>query len=81
LLRMAAHKLDHKLDCKSCGTIYLDIPDDLDDDAPVACSTCGVHLGLWRVLKSDYRRQASETEGVFDLHDGQFEVKPTGSKS
>lgn len=77
---MAAHKLDHKLDCKACGTIYLDIPDDLADDAPVACTICGGHLGTWRTLKSDYRRQASETDGVFDLHDGQFEVKGTGVK-
>jgi hypothetical protein len=75
-----AEKLDHKLDCKKCGTIYLDIPDDLADDAPVACSTCGVHLGLWRDLKADYRRQASQTEGVFDLHDGQIEVKNTGTR-
>jgi rRNA maturation endonuclease Nob1 len=75
---MCAQKLDHKLDCKACGTIYQDIPEDFDEDAPVACSTCGTHLGLWRELKADYRRQASQTTGVFDLHDGQFEVKKTG---
>lgn len=73
-----AHKLDHKLDCKQCGTIYLDIADDLADDAVVSCSTCGKEIGVWRELKADYRWQASETEGVFDLHDGQFEVKKTG---
>lgn len=72
------HNLDHKLDCKKCGTIYIDIPEDMADDAPVSCSLCGAPLGLWREMKSDYRRQASETEGVFDLHDGQFEVKKTG---
>lgn len=71
-------KLDHKLDCKTCGTIYLDIPQDLDDEAPVLCSRCGISLGSWRELKADYREQASETEGVFDLHDGQFEVKAAG---
>lgn len=70
--------LDHKLDCKSCGTIYLEIPGDIKDDELVACSTCGKGLGTWRDLKSDYLRQAIETEGVFDLHDGQFEVKATG---
>jgi hypothetical protein len=77
---MAPSKLDHELDCKVCGTIYLDVLDDFADDAPVTCSTCGGHLGAWRTLKADYRWQASETEGVFDLHHGQFEVKSTRAK-
>jgi uncharacterized paraquat-inducible protein A len=72
------HTLNHKLDCKQCGTIYLDIPKDLDDQAAVHCSRCGADLGLWRELKADFRQQASEVEGVFDLHDGQFEVKNSG---
>ena len=72
--------LDHKLDCKSCGTIYLEIPEGIEEDELVACSTCGTGIGTWRDLKADYLRQAIETEGVFDLHDGQFEVKATGIK-
>ncbi|MDR6636340.1 ribosomal protein S27E [Phyllobacterium sp. 1468] len=34
-------RLDHKLDCKACGTIYLDIPADVQSHTPIYCSSCG----------------------------------------
>ena len=66
--------LDHKLDCKACGTIYMDIPEHVTDDTPISCSTCGSHLGKWGALLEDFERQAKGSE-VFDLKDGQIEAK------
>jgi hypothetical protein len=40
-------RLDHKLDCKKCGTIYPDIPDDVKGTSLIHCSSCGEHLGYW----------------------------------
>ena len=40
-------RLDHKLDCKKCGTIYLDIPDDVKVTSAIHCSSCGRFLGHW----------------------------------
>ncbi|MCG6115121.1 MAG: hypothetical protein MEQ84_07965 [Mesorhizobium sp.] len=64
-------KLDHKLDCKRCGTITLDIPDDATDDTPIHCSLCHDFIGTWGELQDDFNRQAGR--GVFDLKDGQIE--------
>lgn len=63
-------RLDHKLDCKTCGTIYLDIPDDASDDTAIACSTCQQVLGSWGELKHDFYTQSGS--GVFDLNEGQI---------
>ena len=68
-------RLNHKLDCKDCGTIYLDIPDDADDDTPIRCSTCGAALGTWGSLQDDFLVQTQGTSGAFDLSEGQFEEK------
>ena len=40
-------RLDHKLDCKNCGTVYLNIPDDVNGTTVINCSTCGQFLGYW----------------------------------
>ncbi len=68
-----AKKLDHKLDCKTCGTIYLDIPDGATETTKITCSTCGGYLGEWGELQDDFNRQAGH--GVFDLKDGQIVKK------
>jgi len=34
-------RLDHKLDCTTCGTINLSVPADATDDTPINCSRCG----------------------------------------
>ncbi len=65
--------LDDKLDCKKCGTIYLDIPDDATESTGIHCSTCGGYLGEWGELQDDFNLQAGH--GVFDLNDGQIEKK------
>jgi hypothetical protein len=70
-----AQRLDHKLDCKTCGTIYLDIPDDASEYTPISCSSCGTHLGTWGDLQDDLTAQLRGTSGAFDLHDGQFDEK------
>jgi hypothetical protein len=68
-------RLDHKLDCKSCGTIYLEIPDDASDSTPISCSTCGAHLGTWGALQHDFYLQTRGTTGVFEMNDGQFDER------
>ncbi|MDQ0996492.1 hypothetical protein QFZ34_001674 [Phyllobacterium ifriqiyense] len=65
-------RLDHKLDCKDCGTIYLKIPKDVQSDTPIYCSTCGVLLGRWEELERDFNRQGGQ-DGVFKMNDGQIE--------
>ncbi|MET3649096.1 transcription elongation factor Elf1 [Phyllobacterium ifriqiyense] len=67
-------RLDHKLDCKKCGTIYLDIPDDVNGTTVIKCSTCGQFLGFWGELSRDFDRQGGQ-DGVFELRDGQIERK------
>jgi|APFEC2959095136_1045048.scaffolds.fasta_scaffold00423_15 LSD1 subclass zinc finger protein len=68
-----AKLLDHKLDCKKCGTIYLDIPDGATESTQIRCSTCGGFIGEWGELQDDFNRQAGD--GVFDLKDGQIEKR------
>jgi hypothetical protein len=57
-------RLNHQLDCKSCGTIYLDIPDNVT----------GASIGYWGDLSRDFDRQGGQ-HGVFELKDGQIERK------
>ena len=70
---MKEHFLDHKLDCKKCGTIYLDIPSDVEEDSPIHCSTCKGYLGTWGELQDDFYRQAGT--GVYDMSDGKVREK------
>lgn len=67
-------RLDHKLDCKKCGTIYLDIPDDVKGTSAIHCSSCGRFLGHWGELSRDFNQQGGQ-DGVFELKDGQIERK------
>lgn len=61
-------RLNLKLDCKVCGTIYLDVP----NDSPIHCSNCNELVGTWGELQRDFYRQSGQ--GVFHLHDGQIDV-------
>lgn len=72
-------RLDHKLDCKACGTIYLDVPDDVLEDSLIHCSHCHAILGRWGELQRDFYRQAGE--GIFHLHDGQIDALSTADLS
>ncbi|MER9327876.1 hypothetical protein [Mesorhizobium sp. M0488] len=62
-------KLDDKLDCKACGTILMDIPENATESTPIHCSKCGAYLGEWGELQDDFYRQAHGT-GAFDLNHG-----------
>ncbi|WP_292186383.1 hypothetical protein [Mesorhizobium sp.] len=62
-------RLDDKLDCKACGTIQMDIPDNAKESTPIHCSNCGAFLGEWGELQDDFYRQARGTE-AFDLRNG-----------
>jgi transcription elongation factor Elf1 len=62
-------RLDHKLDCKACGTIQMDIPDNAGDHTPIHCINCGGYLGEWGELQDDFYKQAADTQ-AFDLRDG-----------
>ncbi|WP_152536236.1 hypothetical protein [Mesorhizobium loti] len=66
---MDAKKLDHKLDCKTCGTIRMDIPADATEHTQIHCSGCGGYLGEWGELQDDFHRQAGDTQ-AFDLNHG-----------
>ncbi len=65
--------LDHKLDCKTCGTIRMDIPEGASEDTPIHCSTCHGYLGTWGELQNDFIHQAGD--GVFDLDHGKIQQK------
>ena len=67
--KMTKTRLDHKLDCKSCGVIALDIPQDADEHTPIHCSKCGGYLGEWGALRIDFEKQAGHGN-AFDLSRG-----------
>jgi transcription elongation factor Elf1 len=61
-------KLDHKLDCKRCGVIALEIPNNAVEDTPIRCSICGDVMGMWGQIQNDFYKQAAH--GVFNLDRG-----------
>jgi transcription elongation factor Elf1 len=71
---MEAKLLDHKLDCKKCGVIRLNIPKKAPDDMAISCSSCGSVLGTWGALKADFYRQTSAQ--AFDLDEGKIREVP-----
>lgn len=66
---MAKTVLDDKLDCKSCGTIQMDIPEDANDRTPIHCSNCGAYLGTWGELLDDFYKQIEDAD-TLDLNKG-----------
>jgi hypothetical protein len=71
--------LNHRLECKDCGTIYLEIPENVTDTSPINCSTCGVFLGNWSDLETDFAEQGGQN-GVFKMDDGQITPIAEGRK-
>ena len=67
---MSPEYLNGKLECPSCGTIPLDIPEDAVDDTPIKCAQCQGGLGTWGELQGEFIRQLRE--GVFDLNHGRL---------
>jgi uncharacterized Zn finger protein len=66
-----AKKLDHKLECKDCGTIYLDIPIDVKSTSPIHCSSCGQYIGRWEEIETDFALQGGQ-HGVFKMDKGEI---------
>ncbi|MBB3236260.1 hypothetical protein [Phyllobacterium endophyticum] len=64
-----AQRLDHKLECADCGTIYLDIPADVTSSTPIHCSSCGNFLGSWGDLEMDFAKQGGQ-HGIFRMEQG-----------
>ncbi len=64
-------KLDHGLECPNCGTIYLNIPKDVTDYTPIACTTCGSFLGSWGDLERSFNMQGGQ-HGIFEMSEGQI---------
>ncbi|UVK47997.1 hypothetical protein DBIPINDM_008399 (plasmid) [Mesorhizobium sp. AR02] len=71
---MDSKRLDHKLDCKACGTILLDIPNNAEEHTAIHCSQCGAYLGEWGELQDDFHKQAGDTQ-AFDLNHGNIVKK------
>ncbi len=67
--RVARKPLNDKLDCKACGTIQMDIPDNTTENTPILCSNCGAFLGTWGELQDDFARQIKGAS-VLDLDKG-----------
>ena len=66
-----AQRLDNKLKCPNCRTIYLTLTQCVGFDTPIHCSSCGEYLGTWGELEEDFIAQGGES-GVFEMHDGQI---------
>ena len=62
--------LNHKLECSTCGTIRLEIPELADENTLVRCSSCGQEIGAWGDLQDDFQKQS--VTGVFDLKHGKI---------
>ena len=67
---MKGDYLDHKLECETCGTIYLNIPKGAGERTPIHCSTCDRYLGTWGELQNDFLAQTRNGNGTFELKDG-----------
>jgi transcription elongation factor Elf1 len=65
-------RLDRKLECPKCQTIYLTFTQDLASlSTPIVCSSCGEYMGTWGELEADFYAQGGD-HGVFGMRDGQI---------
>ena len=64
-------RLDGKLECPRCGTVYLRIPDDVKSHTLIHCSSCDMVLGRWIDLEADFYAQGGG-HGVFEMQKGQI---------
>jgi hypothetical protein len=67
----APQRLNNKLECPTCHTIYLTLTQYVTWDTPIHCSSCDTYLGTWTELESDFYAQGGE-DGAFELRDGQI---------
>jgi hypothetical protein len=66
-----SQRLDLRLQCPKCGTIYLRIPDDVRGSTMIRCFVCGRMLGTWDEMRDDFIAWGGN-DGVFEMRDGQF---------
>lgn len=66
-----SRRLDNKLECPHCQTIYLTLTNDVDINTPIHCSSCGLLLGMWGELESDFYKQGG-SNGVFSMRNGEI---------
>jgi transcription elongation factor Elf1 len=65
-------RLDKKLECPKCQTIYLTFTQDSASlSTPIVCSSCGEYMGTWGELEADFYAQGGD-HGVFEMRDGQI---------
>ena len=67
---MSREYLNGKLECPSCKTILLDIPEDVGEFTAISCAKCQTLLGTWGELEREFIRQLRD--GVFDLNHGRL---------
>lgn len=66
-----SRRLDSKLECPKCQTIYLTLTSNVDVNTPIHCSSCGHFLGRWGELERDFYKQGG-SHGVFSMRDGEI---------
>jgi hypothetical protein len=64
-------KLDNRLECPKCHTIYPTLTQNVTLDTLIHCSNCGTPLGTWRELEADFYTQGG-SNGVFEIREGQI---------
>jgi hypothetical protein len=64
-------KLNSKLECPKCQTIYLTLTQNMTLSTLIHCSSCGEYLGTWAELESDFIAQGG-TNGVFRMDRGEI---------
>ncbi len=69
--RFMTIRLDNKLECPQCRTLYLTLTDGVSGSTPIHCSSCGPYLGSWAELEQDFFRQG-RSRGVFEMREGQI---------
>ncbi len=67
---MSGQYLNGKLECPTCGTILLAIPEEAAEDTPIKCAQCQTPRGTWGELRADFVKQSGS--GVFDLNKGRI---------
>ncbi|RCW78034.1 hypothetical protein C7476_1312 [Phyllobacterium bourgognense] len=64
-------RLDSKLACPRCKSIYLAFTQKLTPSTSIVCSSCSEFLGTWGELEAEFFAQGGG-DGVFEMHDGQI---------
>lgn len=73
---MSKLRLDNKLDCKACGTIQMEIPDEPSEQTRITCSNCGAYLGTWGELQDDFAAQIGDADFLDLNHGNIIKTKP-----